>query len=365
MPSTNLVWLTAESPHLRRSLLNWYGDHGRHLPWRQIQDPYHIWISEIMLQQTQVKTVIPYYERWLSAFPTVHDLAQADLQAVLKLWEGLGYYARARNLHRAAQVVVKEHGGNFPKTMAAAVALPGIGRTTAGGILSAAFDQPTPILDGNVKRILARLLALDAPPSRMLKSLWRCSEVLLDLDQPRNFNQAIMDLGATVCDRRRPSCQQCPWRSHCKAFHLNRQLELPMRESRPPLPHKIIGVAVIWNAQRQVLIDRRRSEGLLGGLWEFPGGKIEAGETVPECITREIREELDIDVAVGEHLITVDHAYSHFKVTLTVHHCQYLSGEPKPLESDEVRWVGPSELDQYPFPTANQRIIDAIWASLQ
>jgi len=317
-----------------------------------------------MLQQTQVKTVIPYYERWLSALPTVYDLAQADLQAVLKLWQGLGYYARARNLHRAAQVIVHEHGGEFPQTMAAAVALPGIGRTTAGGILSAAFDQPVPILDGNVKRILARLLALEAPPNRILGSLWRSSESLLDLDQPRKFNQAVMDLGATVCDRRRPSCPQCPWRSHCKAFHLNRQLELPMRETRSPIPHKSIGVAVIWNAQRQILIDRRRPEGLLGGLWEFPGGKLEPGETVPDCIKREVHEELDIDVAVGEHLISVDHAYSHFKVTLNVHHCQYVSGEPKPLESDEVRWVEAVELNQYPFPTANQRIVDAILASL-
>ncbi|MGF1537439.1 MAG: A/G-specific adenine glycosylase [Elainellaceae cyanobacterium] len=357
--------LEAAAPELRRSLLAWYEAAGRQLPWRQTRDPYAIWISEVMLQQTQVKTVIPYYQRWLTAFPTVKELAQADLQTVLKQWEGLGYYARARNLHQAAQRVVAHHGGDFPRDLKATMALPGIGRTTAGGILSAAFNQALPILDGNVKRILARLLALELPPSRMLDQLWRASQALLDPHRPRDFNQALMDLGATVCDRRRPACSQCPWTSHCQAFHLNRQLDLPMSEPRPPTSHKHIGVGVIWSPQRQILIDRRRPEGLLGGLWEFPGGKLEAGETVADCIKREIREELDIDVAVGEHLITINHAYTHFKLTLNVHHCRHLSGEPKPLESDEVRWVSPQDLGQYPFPTANQRIIEAILSSLK
>lgn len=365
MPSNRSTWLAAAAPHLRRSLLAWYGASGRDLPWRNTRDPYAIWISEVMLQQTQVKTVLPYYQRWLRVFPNVVVLANAELQQVLKQWEGLGYYARARNLHRAAQVIATQHKGQFPRALEDVVALPGIGRTTAGGILSAAFDQPVSILDGNVKRILARLLALEAPPNRMLETLWHCSDQLLDPDHPRDFNQALMDLGATLCDRRRPDCQRCPWQSHCRAFHLNRQLELPMRESRPPLPQKHIGVAVIWNDQRQVLIDRRRPEGLLGGLWEFPGGKLEAGETVVDCIHREIREELDIGIEVGAHLVTVNHAYSHFRITLDVHHCQHVSGEPKPLESDEVRWVSPFELSDYPFPAANQRIIDAILASPQ
>ncbi|MEO0409863.1 MAG: A/G-specific adenine glycosylase, partial [Cyanobacteria bacterium P01_A01_bin.135] len=290
MQSNNSAWLEAVAPDLRRSLLEWYGTFGRQLPWRSTRDPYAIWISEVMLQQTQVKTVLPYYQRWLERFPTARALASADLQTVLKQWEGLGYYARARNLHRAAQLVVERHGGQFPEALGAAMALPGIGRTTAGGILSAAYNQPVSILDGNVKRVLARLVALESPPNRILKLLWRYSDLLLDPEQPRDFNQALMDLGATRCDRR-PDCPRCPWQSHCRAFHTNRQLDLPMREVRPPLPHKNIGVGVIWH-QRQILIDRRRPEGLLGGLWEFPGGKLEAGETVADCIRREIREEL-------------------------------------------------------------------------
>lgn len=345
---------------LRRSLLHWYSQQGRDLPWRQTRDPYSIWISEIMLQQTQVKTVIPYYQRWLETFPTVQDLANAEQQQVLKLWQGLGYYARARNLHRAAQEIVQTHAGELPTEFAAVLKLPGIGRTTAGGILSAAFNQPIAILDGNVKRVLARLTALTVPPNRAIAQLWQLSETLLDPEQPRDFNQALMDLGATVCMPRQPNCDFCPWRSSCQAYNRGIQSHLPMSETRSPLPHKVIGVAVIWNHHGQVLIDRRRQEGLLGGLWEFPGGKVEPGETIVACIRREIQEELGIDIAVGEPLITIDHTYSHFRVTLNVHHCQYLSGEPQPLECDEVRWVSLSELDQYPFPKANVQIIQAL-----
>ena len=313
-----------------------------------------------MLQQTQVKTVIPYYHRWLDRFGDIKALAAADLQDVLKVWQGLGYYARARNLHKAAGEVVSKHNGIFPDRFEDVLALPGIGRSTAGGILSAAFNQPIPILDGNVKRVLARLVALPVPPAKALGDLWQLSETLLDTQQPRNFNQALMDLGATLCTPKNPACLLCPWRTSCAAYNLEKQSEIPMRETRSPIPHKQIGVAVIWNDERQILIDRRRPEGLLGGLWEFPGGKIEPGETVEACVRREIQEELGIEVTVGDRLITVEHAYTHFRVTLYVHHCQYVSGEPRPIECDEIRWVSVDELDEYPFPKANTRIIEAI-----
>ncbi len=345
---------------LRQSLLQWYCIHGRSLPWRQTQDPYPIWVSEIMLQQTQVKTVIPYYERWVAQFPTITGLANADQQQVLKAWQGLGYYARARNLHRAAQQIVQQHNGKFPVELATVLTLPGIGRTTAGGILSAAFNQPVPILDGNVKRVLARLDGVTTPPNKVLTALWKTSEHLLDPDSPRDFNQALMDLGATVCTPKNPACLLCPWNSHCRAYRMNMQNELPVSETRAPIPHKQIGVAVIWNQQGQILIDRRRQDGLLGGLWEFPGGKIEPGETVEACIRREILEELGIAIEVGEHLITIEHTYTHFHVTLNVHHCRHVNGEPQPIECDEVRWVNLHELEQFPFPKANVRIIEAL-----
>jgi A/G-specific adenine glycosylase len=345
---------------LQQSLLVWYGEQGRRLPWRNIDDPYAIWISEIMLQQTQVKTVLPYYTRWLQQFPTVFDLAAADLQTVLKAWEGLGYYARARNLHRAAQAIVEQHKGRVPEDFDQITALPGVGRTTAGGILSSAFNLPFAILDGNVKRVLARLVALDKPPAKALNRLWDLSEQILDRHNPRDFNQALMDLGATLCTRRQPNCPQCPWQRHCRAYNLNVQSEIPMTETKAPIPHKHIGVAVIWNDQDQILIDRRKQEGLLGGLWEFPGGKIEPEESVEDCIRREIQEELGIQVEVGDLLTTVTHTYSHFKVTLNVHHCTHLSGEPQPIECDEIRWVTMDSIEEYPFPKANIHIIEAL-----
>lgn len=353
----------AAIPELRRSLLAWYGQQGRDLPWRQTRDPYAIWISEVMLQQTQVQTVIPYYQRWLERFPTVEVLAIADLNAVLKAWEGLGYYSRARNLHRAAQQIVTEHQGRFPESATAVEALPGIGRTTAGGILSAAFNQPQAILDGNVKRVLARLGALPLPPAQAIAQLWQWSEALIDPDQPRDFNQAIMDLGATICTPRKPVCDRCPWSFACAAYNTQMTEQLPLREASSPIPHKQIGVAVIWNDRGQILIDQRKPEGLLGGLWEFPGGKIEAGESIEDCIRREIQEELGIAIAVGDHLISVDHTYTHFRVTLHVHYCQHLEGEPQAIECAEVRWVEPTELSEFAFPKANQQIITAILKS--
>lgn len=348
---------------LQRSLLDWYDRHGRDLPWRNppdVLDPYRVWVSEIALQQTQVKTVLPYYQRWFDRFPTIADLAQADLQAVLKAWEGLGYYSRARNLHRAAQLVMERHGGQFPRTLAEAIALPGIGRTTAGGILSSAFNLPLPILDGNVKRVLARLIALPVAPAKALDRLWAASEAVVSLDRPRDLNQALMDLGATVCTARKPACLVCPWMAYCQAYQTNQQQQIPVSEPKAPIPHKVIGVAVIRNPQGQILIDRRPAEGLLGGLWEFPGGKVEPNESIADCIRREIQEELGIEIAVGEELIVVDHAYTHFKVSLHVHLCEHLQGEPQAIECDEVRWVTLAEIDQFPFPKANTTIIEAL-----
>lgn len=354
------VSLEEAAPALRQSLLTWYGTQGRDLPWRRSRDPYAIWISEIMLQQTQVKTVLPYYQRWLATFPTVVALANAEQQTVLKAWEGLGYYARARNLHKTAQLIVERHGGVFPENFEDAIALPGIGRTTAGGILSAAYNLPVAILDGNVKRVLARLVALPKPPAKAMNELWQLSEQILDSDQPHDFNQAIMDLGATLCTRHRPACLLCPWQSHCVAYRQNLQSQIPMTETKAPLPHKQIGVAVIYSDDGRILIDRRKQEGLLGGLWEFPGGKIEPNETFEDCVKREIKEELGIDIEVNDRLITVNHAYSHFKVTLNVFNCTHLSGEPQTIECDEVKWVTLDEIDSYPFPKANSQIIEAI-----
>ena len=357
-------------------LLGWWQAYGRRdpaqKPWMFTADgtwplpedslsPYGIWIAEVMLQQTQLSVVLPYWQRWIKAFPTVNALAAASLEQVRLQWQGLGYYSRARRLHEAARVLVQQP---WPRDLDGWIALPGIGRTTAGGILSSAFNAPEPILDGNVKRVLARLHAHERPPSRDQHLFWQRSEALLDPRRPRDFNQALMDLGATVCTPRRLGCDHCPWRESCAAYASGDPSGWPVVEERKPLPFQVIGIGVVINAVGDVLIDQRLEEGLLGGMWEFPGGKQEPGEPIEACIARELMEELGIVVSVGEALITLDHAYSHKKLQFVVHLCDWCSGDPKPLASQQVRWVRPEQLKNYPFPAANARIIDALLGRL-
>ena len=323
--------------------------------------PYGIWIAEVMLQQTQLSVVLPYWQRWIKAFPSVNALAAASLEQVRLQWQGLGYYSRARRLHEAARVLVQQP---WPRDLDGWIALPGIGRTTAGGILSSAFNAPEPILDGNVKRVLARLHAHERPPSHDQLLFWQRSEALLDPRRPRDFNQALMDLGATVCTPRRLGCDHCPWTESCAAYASGDPSGWPVVEERKPLPFQVIGIGVVINAVGDVLIDQRLEEGLLGGMWEFPGGKQEPGEPIEACIARELMEELGIVVSVGEALITLDHAYSHKKLQFVVHLCDWCSGDPKPLASQQVRWVRPEQLKDYPFPAANARIIDALLGRL-
>ena len=368
--------LSALTPELSQSLLAWWDVHGRRdpaqKPWMFTADatwplpedslsPYGIWIAEVMLQQTQLSVVLPYWQRWIKAFPTVNALAAASLEQVRLQWQGLGYYSRARRLHEAARVLVQQP---WPRDLDGWIALPGIGRTTAGGILSSAFNAPEPILDGNVKRVLARLHAHERPPARDQYLFWQMSEALLDPRRPRDFNQALMDLGATVCTPRRLGCDHCPWRESCAAYASGDPSGWPVVEERKPLPFQVIGIGVVINAVGDVLIDQRLEEGLLGGMWEFPGGKQEPGEPIEACIARELMEELGIVVSVGEALITLDHAYSHKKLQFVVHLCDWCSGDPKPLASQQVRWVRPEQLKDYPFPAANARIIDALLGRL-
>jgi A/G-specific adenine glycosylase len=354
-------------------LLAWWERHGRGgIPWKllprggdpafeQNLDPYGIWIAEVMLQQTQLAVVLPYWRRWMAAFPSVAALAAASLEEVRLQWQGLGYYSRARRLHEAAQLLVDRP---WPRTLEGWMALPGIGRTTAGSILSSAFNLPLPILDGNVKRVLARWTAHPRPPARDEALFWSWSEALLDPVRPRDTNQALMDLGATVCTPRSPSCDRCPWQLHCAAYAAGDPCRWPVTDASKPLPFQVIGVGVVLNAAGEVLIDQRLEEGLLGGMWEFPGGKQEQGETIATCIARELKEELGIAVTVGAELITVDHAYSHKKLRFVVHLCDWVSGEPQPLASQQVRWVRPAKLGNYAFPAANARIIEALLGRL-
>lgn len=348
------------------ALIDWYEHQHRDLPWRNTKDPYHIWLSEIMLQQTQVNTVIPYYERFLGLFPTLQALAEAPGEQVLKAWEGLGYYARCRNLHQAAKNIMKDHGGVFPTDFKAVNSLPGIGRSTAGAILTFAFDDPHPILDGNVKRVMARLFDIHEDPggTEIQKTLWQyCEGLLSEARSPYSYNQAIMELGATLCTPQSPSCLLCPVRSFCQAAAAGTQNELPVKTPKKALPHYTIAAGVIWHEGR-VLIQRRPEKGLLGGLWEFPGGKQEPGETLEETVRREIEEELGIQVQVREKIMAVPHAYTHFKITLHAFHCDYVSGTPEPKGCEGWCWTMPDDLAQYAFPKANKRVLDVLVQSL-
>src|SRR5258708_3568697 len=340
----------------------WYRSAAADLPWRRTRDAYHVWLSEIMLQQTQVTTVIPYFERFTAAFPTIEALAAAPLGDVLKCWEGLGYYSRARNLYRAAQQIVGEHNGRVPDSAASLQKLPGIGRYTAGAIASIAFGERVAVLDGNVMRVLSRLFDIpdDVGLTTTQRHLWSLAESLVPADHPGDYNQAMMELGRTICKPRQPLCLICPVSRHCQAFQHGVQDRRPVKTPKPQTPHYDVAAGVIWNDANQVLIAQRPADGLLGGLWEFPGGKQEPGETLPQCLERELGEELGIRVEVGSLLLTVKHAFTHFKITLYAFDCRYLDGPPQALQCADWRWVRLDELDQFAFGRTDRRVIDAL-----
>jgi len=351
----------SDIPRIRAALTRWYRRHSRDLPWRGTAGPYPVWLSEIMLQQTQVATVIPYYERFLKRFPTVRALARARLDSVLKAWEGMGYYTRARNLHAAARQVVAEFDGRLPRSVKELRRLPGIGRYTAGAIASIAFGLDEPVLDGNVTRVLSRLFAIrkDVTGPATQRKLWALAESLLPKGKASMFNQAMMDLGATVCVPRGPRCEQCPLRKVCRAKAKGIQDNLPVKRKAKPVPHYEIGAAIVRRAGT-ILIAQRKPEGLLGGLWEFPGGKREPDETLEECAVRETREETGVNAKVLRPLAVVKHAYSHFRITLHAFECRYLSGRTRALGCAAWKWVAPKNLKRYAFPRANRKIIEAI-----
>jgi A/G-specific adenine glycosylase len=346
---------------IQERLLGWSRAHGRDLPWRGERDPYRIWVSEVMLQQTRVETVIPYYRRFLSRFPTLRALAEAELDEVLKAWEGLGYYARARNLRRAARRVLEDHDGQLPAHRDALLALPGIGPYTVGAILSLAFGQDAAVLDGNVRRVLSRLFAIDSDPrlAATRRRLWSLAKALLPPGQAGPFNEGLMDLGATICTARDPRCTECPLSEVCQGVQAGNPEKYPARVPRRPLPHYEVAAGVIWRGD-QLLISKRHTDDLLGGLWELPGGTRESGETLEKCLVREVREELGIEITVGDLMMTLRHAYTHFRVTLHVFQCRYLSGEPQALGCADWRWVRPGELDDFAFPAADRRILVAL-----
>lgn len=346
-----------------RLLLDWYAREQRSLPWRGSPDAYAVWVSEIMLQQTRVETVIPYFERWMQRFPNLYALASASEQEVLSVWEGLGYYSRARNLHKAAGMVVEQFGGQIPNHRAGLEKLPGIGAYTAGAIASMAFGQDEAALDGNIRRVLARVFGVRTPARSPAgeRELWDLARAHLPPGQAGDYNQAIMDLGATVCTPRSPNCLLCPLMELCQARQQGLQEELPVLATRPPVPHYTVAAAILRRGD-SVLIAHRHSKDLLGGMWEFPGGSIEDGESLEECLRREIGEELGAQLRVEAPFGVYQHAYTHFKVTLHAFLCHLAdsSPEPQPLAASELRWVPPAQLGDFPMGKIDRQIANRL-----
>jgi len=338
---------------------DWYHRNGRELPWRSTKDPYKIWVSEIMLQQTRVETVLAYYVRFIHAFPSLRDLAQASQHAVLKQWEGMGYYARARNLHRSAQLIMIRHNGAIPHRMEDLISLPGIGRSTAGAILSFAYGERASILDGNIRRLLCRLYALQADPaqSETAQLLWQLAGAILpDLDTGP-FNQGLMDIGALFCLPKKPHCQECPLPSVCRAFLTETQDRIPPPKKGRSLPRHNRAVGIIWMDGR-LLIRLRSSEGLLGGLWEFPSLRRKDIRRPFQMLPQWLSQEYGLTIDLQEEILHFLHTYTHFQEMIRVISGRCRNGGGK--LSEDLRWVWPQDLDEYAMPASDRRIAEML-----
>jgi A/G-specific adenine glycosylase len=330
---------------------------GRDLPWRKTRDPYAIWVSEIMLQQTQVATVIPYYQNFLKSFPTLCHLAKANLSKVLKVWEGLGYYSRARNLHRASQIVLNHFDGKIPDTMKNLLRLPGIGRSTAGAILSFAFNKEAPILDGNAKRVLSRLFAVSGTPGKRKTEqlLWKISESLIPKGYSNPFNQALMDLGSMLCTPKEPQCPRCPIHCFCKGYLSGKPEQYPAKRLKRKIPH-VESISAVIQKDGKVLLNQRPPTGLLGGLWEFPNWKINGKQRsrLRLRLKNTIKKEMGMDVEVNERLGVFQQTFSHFKLILHIYDCG-ANGKNK-----IGRWVAVGNLHLLPMSKIHRRIAGVI-----
>ena len=345
---------------LRRRLLAWYDRHGRKdLPWQHSRDPYRIWVSEIMLQQTQVRTVIPYYERFLKRFPDVQTLARARLDSVLHHWTGLGYYARARNLKRAAETIVKQHDGNFPRHIEAVAALPGIGRSTAGAILAFAFGQRHPILDGNVKRVLTRLHAIDAPVLRRdtEQALWTLAERYTPRTRVADYSQAIMALGATLCRTRKPDCPACPLQQDCAAHAQGQPEKFPVRTARKKLPVRKVAMLMIRDARGHVLLAQRPPVGVWGGLWSFP-------ECAPDAAPDNCcRDAFGLRIKTETPWPVRRHGFSHLQLHITPIPARLTGTSRTAMECIPTVWYNPDKPDARGLAAPVKHLLQQLRAS--
>ncbi|MFH2063828.1 MAG: A/G-specific adenine glycosylase [Pseudomonadota bacterium] len=334
---------------IRNNLLQWYWKNDRNLPWRQTKDPYRVWISEVMLQQTRIEAVIPYFMRFIERFPDLKSLAESDLQSVLKLWEGLGYYARARNMHKAAKIICDQYQGRLPETRDELLLLPGVGEYISAAVASISFHIPVSVIDGNVKRILARLFTDPTPvnDTTAKRHFEGHAEKLLDRENPGDYNQAVMELGQMICKPRNPVCMDCPIQLYCEAFRKNRIPQYPQKISKKSIPLKQMIYAMILKDGKYLLL-KRPANGLLGGLWEIPGGELHQKARLKKQLADMVLNRTGIRIEVKRKVGTFSHAYTHFKIDAIVYLCGCKSGEICLNGPAEHRWILPEEIPHYP-----------------
>jgi len=337
-----------------QSLLAWYKLNKRDLPWRQTKDPYRIWLSEVMLQQTQVETVIPYYERWVKKYPNISDVMESKESDLLKLWEGLGYYNRCRNFHKAIRTIASDFDGNIPDKKDDLLKLPGVGNYIASAVLSISFGQNHPALNGNIIRVMSRLLRKKIDSSYNRKIIHNHILKWMNYYHPGDINEALMDLGSTICRSNQTNCNQCPLVNNCGAYTAGNPETYPKHLTKKKTPEYNVVTGVVWKNDK-FLIMLRDNKKHLGGLWEFPGGKIKNGENQIEALGREIKEECGLDVNIENKIGSFKHVYSHFSINMTSFHCKIKNGSRLKTQQSH-NWIDPSQINDFVFPKANHKI---------
>ncbi|BCJ87011.1 A/G-specific adenine glycosylase [Effusibacillus dendaii] len=348
-----------EANEVAKRLLTWYVQNKRDLPWRRTKDPYQIWVSEVMLQQTRVESVIPYWNRFMERFPTVESLAVAPEEEVLKMWEGLGYYSRARNLQAAVREVNEKYGGRVPDSLPDMCSLPGVGPYTSGAVLSIAYNVSVPAVDGNVFRVLSRIFLIEDDVSKPAarKKFEGIAEFLIPPGEASDFNQALMEFGARICIPKHPRCETCPVQSLCRGYREGVQDRLPVKgKKKPPRPLDI-ATAIVWQRDR-VLITRRPPEGLLAGMWEFPSCDVSDGNRHEAELTRFFQGKWDVGLQVKSHFANLQHTFSHLHWNVQAYTCE--AEAEKIPETDSVKWVTTRELTQFAMPVVHQKLAKSL-----
>ena len=345
---------------LQHQILAWFQENARKLPWRENYDPYHVWISEIMLQQTQMDRVVYYFTRWISRFPDIASITEANEEEILKLWEGLGYYTRARNIIRSANIIQDAYGGRLPPDHDLLLRLPGIGRYTAAAIMSIAFNEDYPLVDANIERVFARLFNLADPvkEKKTQSRIWQMARELLPNTKARQFNQALMELGALVCIARNPRCKICPISSDCQALSLGLVSQRPVLPEPPRTVYIEMATGILQHEGR-ILIQKRKAEGVWANLWEFPGGRLEPGETPEMALVREYKEETELLIGRLKKITLVQHSYTIYRVALHCFFCSIMDNRLEPVlhAAQEYRWVRPGELSAFAFPAGHRKLL--------